>query len=808
MAIEGVVTPLSLATAAEEELPIEVTFGNEDSANVTENPDGSVTIVMSEGNPGDGTAHGANLAEVLADQELSSLASQLVAEYEADRMSRKDWERTYIQGLDLMGLKFEDRSTPWEGACGVFHPMLTDAVVRFEAQVMQEIYPAGGPAKTVVVGPLTDERVQQANRVGEYMNYMLTQTMTEYRSETERLLFALPVAGSAFRKIYHDPVRNRPASMYVPAEDFVVNYGSSDLETAERATHYMKRSPNWVKALQARGFYRDVDLPPAAPDPTDIAQKYQEMTGQRESYEFDHRHTLLEMMVDLDLPGFEAEDGVALPYVVTIDKTSQTVLSIYRNWKEDDPTKQKRQHAVHYSYLPGFGFYGFGLVHMIGGLTKSATSVLRQLVDSGTLANLPGGLKTRGLRIKGDDTPIMPGEFRDVDVPGGSIRDNLAFLPYKEPSGVLYQLLGDLVEEGKRFASAADVKVSDMSGEAPVGTTLAILERELKVVSAVQARVHAAVGKELRILAEVIAENAPERYPYDPESHHSPREDFDDRVDVIPVSNPNAGTMAQRIMQYQAALELSRASPEIYDLPYLHRKMVEVLGIDNADKVVPMESDIHPTDPVSENMNILTSKPVKAFIYQDHEAHIQVHLSAMQNPEIQKLVSQSPTAGQMQAAMAAHIAEHVAFAYRQKIEQELGVELPAPDEELPEDIELRISRLAAPAAAQLTGKAQQQAAAQEAAEKAQDPVVQMQQAELEIDRMNAQTRAAEAQANAQAKLGRIMIDREKLEAREREKAAEIAARMQLAENKDRVEAEMEGFRAGFKMIMDMIDSNE
>ena len=592
-----------------------------------------------------GIQHDSNLVDYLSNGELDTLASELVGagggQEQPSRLGR------LYTGSGPLGLKFEDRSTPWEGARGVFHPMLSEAVIRFQAQTIQEIYPASGPAKTTIVGKINDDKTKQAHRVQNYLNYLITQRMTEYRTETEKLLFSLPIAGSAFRKVYYDPSMGRPCAMFVPAEDFVVSYGASDLSTCERATHVMKRTANEIRKLQVAGFYADIDLPAPSPDLSEIQAKYDRLTGDSENYDYDNRHTLLEMQVDIDLVGFEDTDkgqptGIALPYVVTIDKSSRTILSIRRNWHEGDDRKIRREHYVHYQYLPGLGFYGFGLVHMIGGLSKSATAILRQLVDAGTLSNLPGGLKSRGLRIKGDDTPIMPGEFRDVDVPGGAIRDNIAFLPYKEPSGVLYQLLGDIVQEGRRFASAADVKASDINGEAPVGTTLAVLEREMKVLSAVQSRVHHAVSRELKILSGLVRDYGPEVYPYEPDEGPLVEADFDDRIDIIPVSDPNAGTMAQRIMQYQAALQLAAQAPQMYDMPLLHRQMLDVLGIQDADKIVPTEDDIKPTDPVSENMNLINGEPVKAFIYQDHEAHIQVHMSLTENPEVMKLMAKSP----------------------------------------------------------------------------------------------------------------------------------------------------------------------
>ena len=634
--------------------------------------------------------------------------------------------------------------------------------------------------------------------------------MTEYRTETERLLFSLPLAGSAFRKVYFDPNMDSPCSMFVPAEDFVVSYGASDLATCERATQVMRRSANEVRKLQVSGFYMDVDLASPTPDYDKIEKKYNELTGDTANYDMDYRHTLLEMHVDLDLPGFEdtekgEETGIQLPYVVTIEQSSGTILAIRRNWYEDDERKMRRQHFVHYQYMPGLGFYGFGLLHMIGGLAKSATSLLRQLVDAGTLANLPGGLKARGLRIKGDDTPIMPGEFRDVDVPGGSIGENISFLPYKEPSSVLYQLMGDIVEEGRRFASAADVKAADMNAEAPVGTTLAILERSMKVMSAVQARLHASMRVELRLLSNVVHDFGPETYPYDEDKEPLVAQDFDDRVDIIPVSDPNSGTMAQRIMQYQSALQLAQQAPQMYDMPLLHRQMLEILNIRDADKIVPTEDDQHPTDPVTENMNVINGKPIKAFIYQDHEAHIQTHQSAMQDPKIMGLVSQSPNADAIGAAMAAHIQEHLAFQYRMEIEKELGFELPGPEEPLPEDIEFRISRLAAMAAAQLSGKNQQEQQQADQQEQMNDPILQMQQKELQIKEM-------EAQRRMQSEMGRLQLDTQKAAAKAELDQQRLRQQLDIEEGKlaariaeHQSADQIEGLKAGMQIAKDALD---
>ena len=769
--------------------------------------------------------HDANLAEFVEDKELNVIASDLISAYHSDKESRADWERSYIEGLDLLGLKHEDRTMPWDGACGVFHPLLTESVIRFQSQAIQELFPASGPVKTSIVGKITDEKEKQANRVEDYLNYLLTEKMTEYRTETERMLFSLPLAGSAFRKVYYDPSMGRPCSMFVPAEDFVVSYGASDLATCERATHVMKKSSNEIRKLQVAGFYTDVDVSSGGSgdySSTDrIKDKYNELTGDNATYDSDSRHTILEMMVDLDLVGFEdvqngEPTGVQLPYVVSIDLGSREVLAIRRNWYESDERKMKRQHFVHYQYMPGLGFYGFGLIHMIGGLAKSATSLLRQLVDAGTLANLPGGLKARGLRIKGDDTPIMPGEFRDVDVPGGAIRDNISFLPYKEPSTVLYQLLGDIVEEGRRFASAADVKAADMNAEAPVGTTLAILERSMKVMSAVQARLHSSMRDELRLLSNIVRDFGPEAYPYEEDGQEMTSQDFDERVDIVPVSDPNAGTMAQRIMQYQAALQLAAQAPEMYDMQLLHRQMLEILNIRDADKIVPLEDEIPPIDPVSENMELLNGKPIRAYIYQDHDAHIKVHMSFVQDPKILEIMSKSPNAQKAFNAMAAHIQEHLAFKYRLEIEKELGVQLPPPGEPLPEDIELRISRLVAAAAEQLLGKNQREAQQQINQQQMQDPVIQMQQKELQIKELEAQAKAqkdmAKIQLDMQKAVDNSQLQRERMNQQERIAQAKIAvdiaqdnSKQQLEERKIASKDQIEGFRIGQEIAKDMLD---
>jgi hypothetical protein len=789
--------PLRTEIQDQNESALEVEVVNPEAVSI-ETEDGGVLIDFGDSLESElSEDHNANLADFIDERDLTSICLDLVSSYRADKESRSDWERSYVKGLDLLGLKNEDRTQPWDGACGVFHPLLTESVIKFQSQSIQEIFPARGPVKTAIVGKIDEKKTKQAERVQNYLNYLLTEKMTEYRSETEKMLFSLPLAGSAFRKVYFDPSLGRPCSMFVPAEDFVVSYGASDLTTCERATHVMKKSSNDIRKLQVSGFYRDVELPAASPNTDEIERKYNELTGDSASYDYDSRHSILEMHVNLDLPGFEDEEdgeptGINLPYVVAIDQSSRTILSIRRNWYEDDPLKNKREHFVHYQYMPGLGFYGFGLIHMIGGLAKSATSLLRQLVDAGTLSNLPGGLKSRGLRIKGDDTPIMPGEFRDVDVPGGAIRDNIAFLPYKEPSNVLYQLMGDIVEEGRRFASAADVKASDMNGEAPVGTTLAILERSMKVMSAVQARLHASMRVELRLLTGIVRDHGPEAYPYEEDGDPIVVEDFDNRIDIIPVSDPNAGTMAQRIMQYQAALQLAAQAPEMYDLPLLHRQMLEVLGIRDADEIVPTDKDMRPTDPVSENMNIINGKPVKAFIYQDHEAHIQTHMAMIQDPTIMEVMGKSPNAQKAQAALSAHVQEHLAFKYRQDIEKQLGVELPAPDQPMPEDIEYRISRLVAPAAAQLSGKAAKEQQMQQNEKQMQDPLIQIQMQELQIKQQQVQQRAeaemAKLQLEAQKAMAKAQLEQQRLDQQSQIEQARLGVKISETNTKDELES--------------------
>jgi hypothetical protein len=714
----------------------------------------------------------ANLAEYISESELTSLASELIGDFDSDIGSRKDWIQTYVDGLELLGLKIEERTEPWEGACGVYHPILSEALVKFQSETMMSTFPASGPVKTQIIGKETVEKKEAAERVKDDMNYQLTDVMQEYRPEHERMLWGLGLAGNAFKKIYIDPALDRQVAMFVPAEDIVVPYGASNLEAAERITHVMRKTENELKRLQHAGFYRDVDLGEPNNVLDEVEKKIAEKLGFRASS--DDRYKILEMHVDLDLQGYEHKDdgketGIALPYVVTIEKGSNTILAIRRNWNPDDETHQKRQHFVHYGYIPGFGFYCFGLIHLIGAFAKSGTSMLRQLVDAGTLSNLPGGFKTRGLRIKGDDTPIAPGEFRDVDVPSGTMRDNILPLPYKEPSVVLAQLLDKVIQEGRAFASVSDMKVSDMSANAPVGTTLAILERTLKVMSAVQARIHYSMKQEFKLLKKIIADYTPDDYSYVPVegSPRAKKSDYDN-VEVIPVSDPNAATMAQKIVQYQAVLQLAQQSPQLYNMPLLHRQMLDVLGIKNAAKLVPMEDDQKPTDPVTENMNVLRGKPVKAFMYQDHQAHIQVHTTAMQNPKIQQILAMNPQMAQMmQAAMTAHINEHVGMEYRKQIEATLGVSIPVIDEEeeeqvLPKSVEVELSRLMAQASTKLLGQAQQEAQAQMAQQQAQDPLIQMQMQELQIKQAEQQRKVTKDQVDAILKAQQIAVEQERV----------------------------------------------
>jgi len=728
---------------------------------------GDMDISMEKGTDED--EFNKNLAEDMDESELQSMASELISDYEDDVSSRKDWMQTYVDGLELLGMKIEQRAEPWEGACGVFHPLLTEALVKFQSETMMSTFPASGPVKTQIVGKETPAKKAAAVRVQDDMNYQLTDVMTEYRTEHERMLWGLGLSGNAFKKVYFDPHLDRQVSIFVPAEDIVVPYGASNLESAERVTHVMRKTENELRRLQVAGFYRDIDL--GNPDNIldEVEKKIAEKMGFRATT--DDRFKILEMNVDLDLEGYEhkGEDGeptgIKLPYIITIEKGSQKVLAIRRNWEPDDEMFTKRNHYVHYPYVPGFGFYAFGLIHLVGAFAKSGTSLIRQLVDAGTLSNLPGGFKARGLRVKGDDTPIAPGEWRDVDVPGGTIKDNLLPLPYKEPSQTLMTLLNAIVEEGRRFANTADLQISDMSGQAPVGTTLAILERTLKTMSAIQARIHYAMKQELGLLKNIIAAYTPEDYSYEPTegSRKAKRSDYDN-VDVIPVSDPNASTMAQKIVQYQAVLQLAQQSPQLYNLPLLHRQMLDVLGIKNAEKLVPMDEDQRPTDPVSENQNVLKGKPVKAFAYQDHKSHIIVHMSAMQDPQVVQLLQNNPAAQALQAAMQAHISEHLGFEYRVQIEQQLGMSLPPQQDESGEEIhmdpevEARLAPLLAQAAQQLLQQHQGQAAQQQAQQQAQDPLVQMQQQELQLKAQEQARKTQKDQTDAMFKAQQLKVD--------------------------------------------------
>ena len=748
-----------------------------------ENPDDVVIgidgleIDLMPGSDTEEPAFDANLAEYMDEGELEKLGSDLVAEVDSDINSRKDWVEMFVKGLDVLGMKYEERTEPWTGACGVFSTLLTEAAVRFQSETIIETFPAQGPVKTQIIGAIDKLKEEAAERVRTDMNYKLVDGMPEYRPEHERMLFNLGLAGAAFKKVYFDPTLGRQTSIFCPAEDVIIPYGSAGARSAERVTHVMRKTKNDVRKLQVAGFYRDVELGEPVMIHNDVEKKKAEEQGY--SVTDDDRYQFLEIQVDYDMPGYEDEDGVALPYIVTIDRGTSKVLSVYRNWSESDPKKLKRQHFVQYDYVPGFGAYGFGYIHLIGGYARAGTSLIRQLVDAGTLSNLPGGLKSRGLRIKGDDTPISPGEFRDVDVPSGTVRDNIMPLPYKEPSQVLSALLDRITEEGRRLGSIADMKISDMGANAPVGTTLALLERQLKTMSAVQARVHYSMKQEFKLLKDIIRDNTPAEYEYEPQGGQpsAKREDYD-MVEVIPVSDPNSSTMAQRIMQYQAVIQLSQSAPQIYDLPQLHRQMIEVLGVRNAEKLVPIEDDMKPRDPVSENMAFLTGKPTKAFIYQDHDAHIAVHSSMMQDPMIMGQMGQNPMAQQMQAAIMAHIAEHVAFQYRAQIEERLGATLPAPNSEMPEQVEVQLAKLVAQAAQQLTQIHQGEAAQKQAQQQAQDPIVQMQQAELQIKQQEAQIKAQKVQGDLSIRQAEMQLKSQELAGRSGEDPALAAAKIE------------------------------
>jgi len=746
-----------------------------------------------------------NLAEDMDDGSLQSLASDLADDIDNDKGSRKEWEKMYVEGIKLLGLQIEERTEPWNGACGVFHPMLAEAVVRFQSETITETFPASGPVRTKIIGKETPQVMEAAARVEEDMNYELTEVMTEYRPEHERMLWSLPATGSAFKKVYYDPNLGRQVSMFIPAEDIFLPYGASDLDTCYRVTHVMRKTKNEIMKLQQAGFYIDVELG----DPQKVVEDIQKAKDKETGFSDlnDDRYTLYECHVDLyleDDPYADKDDKdqhteIALPYVVTIIKGTNQILAIRRNWNQDDKLKLKRQHFVHYQYIPGFGAYGFGLFHLIGGFAKNATSIMRQLVDAGTLSNLPGGLKSRGLRIKGDDTPISPGEWRDVDVASGNIRDSILPLPYKEPSSVLFNLLGTIVDEGRRFAAPADLQVSDMSANSPVGSTLAILERQLKVMTAVQARVHSTLKREFKLLKIIIRDYTEPDYEYTPEygTKKAKREDYD-LVDLIPVSDPNAATLSQRVVQYQAVLQLAQGAPQIYDMPFLHRQMLEVLGIKNAEKMVPLPDDQKPRDPVTENMCVLKLEPVKAFFYQDHQAHIQVHMAAMQDPMMAQLIGQNPQAQQMQAAMAAHISEHVGFLYRQKIEEQMGIALPPEDEKMPPQYELALSQMMAQAAQQVLQQNQAMAAQQQAQQQMQDPVVQMQMQELQIRAKELEIKEKQMQIEAAAKTEELDLRKQEIDGRQQLEALKVGATIKHQQASLEAKQTAEGVRMGIE----------
>jgi hypothetical protein len=741
----------------------------------------------------------ANLADYLDERELTQICGDLLGDVESDVSSRKDWMQTYTDGIELLGMKLEERSEPWEGACGVYHPLLSEALVKFQAETVMETLPPAGPVKTVIVGRETPEKMAAADRVQKDMNYQITEEMPEYRPEHERMCWGLGLSGNAFKKVYYDPNLGRQVSLFVPAEDLIVPYGATDLQTAERVTHVMRKTENELRKLQVAGFYRDVDLGDPVSSFDEVEKKIAEKMGFQASS--DDRFKILEIQVNLDIPGHEDKDedgeptGIALPYIVTIEKGTQTVLAIRRNWRPEDETKQKRNHFVHYGYVPGFGFYCFGLIHLVGAFAKSGTSLIRQLVDAGTLSNLPGGFKTRGLRVKGDDTPISPGEFRDVDVPSGVLKDNILPLPYKEPSQVLYSLLGTIVEEGRRFASASDMKIADMSANTPVGTTLAILERTLKVMSAVQARVHYSMKSELKLLKDIIRDYTPDEYSYEPDigTRFAKQSDYDN-CDVIPVSDPNAATMSQKVVQYQAVLQLAQQAPQLYDMGQLHRQMLEVLGVKNAKKLVKIEEDQMPEDPITENMNIINMKPVKAFLYQDHQAHITVHMNAVKDPKMAALIGQNPQAQAISAAAMAHIQQHLAFEYRKQMEQLMQIELPNPEDSedhIPRDQEVQLSIMAAQASDALLQRNQTEIAAQQAQQAAQDPVIQMQAKELELKQAEEQRKLAKDQADAAEAAARLELERERIASQERIAGAQILAKTE----KDQAEIEIKAMQA-------------
>jgi len=777
--VDKAMVPLDMEVM-EPELEIEIE--NPDSVTLA---DGSMEITIIPDGPNIDDFD-ANVAEFLDEGELQTIASELVELVESDLNARKEWADTYVKGLDVLGFKYEDRTEPWDDACGVYSTVLAEAVIRFQAETMSETFPAQGPVKTKIIGEVSKEKEESANRVKADMNYQLTERMVEYRSEHERMLYSLGLAGSSFKKVYYDPILRRQVSIYISAEDVIVPYGASHIDTAERITHMMRKTKTELKKLQADGFYRDLELGEPIEYFSDIEKKKAEEGGY--TLTSDDRFALYEVHTYTNIRGVDDEDDLPKPYVITIVKGTNEVLSIRRNWDPDDDRQLKRQHFVHYIYVPGFGFYGLGLIHIIGGYARAGTSIIRQLVDAGTLSNLPGGLKSRGLRIKGDDTPIAPGEFRDVDVPSGTVRDNIMTLPYKEPSQVLAGLLEKITQEGRRLGAISDMNISDMSSQAPVGTTLALLERTLKPMAAVQARVHFAMKQEFKLLKEIIKDYANEPYDYIPEGvdRRARAEDYA-VVEVIPVSDPNATTMAQRVVQYQAAFQMAQQSPQIYDLPYLHKQMLEVLGIRNVDKIIPLGEEQKPRDPMSENMGALIGKPMKAFMYQDHDAHIATHQSFMQDPMIMQSIGQNPMAQQIMASLQAHIAEHLGFVYRKQLEERLGVQLPAPNENIPEELEVEISRLVAQAGVQLQQMHQQQAAQKQAQQMAQDPVVQMQQAELQIKQAEIQRKAQKDQADIELGKKKLSIEEQKVIVEAQKEGSSMQSKAQAQEQKTQLE---------------------
>ena len=777
--------PKGIDELGEAEEALEIDIVNPDMVTLD---DGSVEITIMPGEEMDEEGFSDNLAEYMDEGTLATLASDLTELVDTDTTSRKEWSDTFVKGLEVLGFRYEERTEPWDDACGVYSTVLAEAAIRFQAETMSETFPPAGPVKTKIIGKVTKEKEEAANRVKEDMNYQLTDVMVEYRPEHERMLYSLGLAGSAFKKVYYDPSMGRQVAIYIPAEDVIVPYGASNIEQAERVTHVMRKTKNEMDRLMASGFYRKMDLGEPVAFHTDIEKKKAEEGGY--TLTNDERYTLLEIHAHLCIDGVDdEEDDLAKPYVVTIERGTQEVLAVRRNWEPDDELTRKRDHFVHYVYVPGFGFYGLGLIHIIGGYARAGTAIIRQLVDAGTLSNLPGGLKARGLRVKGDDTPIAPGEFRDVDVPSGAIKDNIMMLPYKEPSQTLLALLQRITEEGRRLGAISDMNISDMSANAPVGTTLALLERTLKPMAAVQARVHYAMKLEFKLLKEIIADYAPEEYTFEPEQGppRARRADYK-TVDVIPVSDPNASTMAQRVVQYQAAFQMSEKAPQIYDLPYLHRQMLEVLGIKNADKIIPMSDDQKPRDPVSENMSALVGKPIKAFIYQDHDAHIATHTSFMQDPMIAGTIGQNPMAQQIMASLQAHIAEHLGFSYRKQIEERLGVPLPPPDEQLPEDMEVQLARLVADAGKQVAQAHQQQAAQQQAQQQAQDPMFQLEQAKVKIQEMEVSRKAAKDQADAQIAGQKLQLDKDRVEIEAMKEGMRVEAQQDQAKERLRLDA--------------------